>query len=435
MIKGQPVRVLLIAEQCNPESTSVPLVSWYYYRALRDRITVHLVTQIRNRAAIERSGLVHGQDFSAIDSERIARPVWRLASILRGGKGKGWTTVMALNSLSYYYFEYLLWKQFGAAIALGVYDVIHRLTPLSATVSSLIARKCAKARVPFVVGPMNGGLPWPRGFGKVQAQEREWLSSVRNLSRFMPYWRSTYNKASTVISGSRDTWRQLESIAGLRHIYMPRNGVDVEQFEFTKRPSVEDPSRPLHLLFVGRLVPYKGCDMVLEAAADLLRRGDARFTIVGDGPQRAELEAIVQRNGLAGVTFRGNVPHDELQRCFAEADLFAFPSIREFGGAVVLEAMSCGLPVVVVDYGGPGELASEECGVLIPLGSRDEIVVRLQHAIRQINADRSHLGEMGRAARQRAERQFDWSVKASELVSVYEWVLGDSSRPNLEVDY
>lgn len=425
------MRVLLISEAANPSMTSVPLVSWYYFRAIRKRLDVHLVTQIRNREPLLRAGLTEDRDFTAIDSERIARPIWRIGSILRGGKGKGWTTVMALNSLSYYYFEHRLWKQFGPAIRRGEYDIVHRLTPLSPTIPSIIARRCAKAGVPFVLGPMNGGLPWPRQFRSVQAKEREWLSSVRNLSRRMPYWRSTYTKASAVISGSRDTWRQLESVAGDRHIYMPRNGVDVSQFQFTTRPGARDSSRPLHLLFVGRLVPYKGCDMVLEAAADLLREGAARFTIVGDGPQRPELEEIVRRNNLPGVEFRGNVPHDTLQEEFANADLLAFPSIREFGGAVVLEAMACGVPTIVVDYGGPGELASDECGVLIPLGSRKAIIKGLREALMQINGDRACLAIVGEAARQRAEQAFDWSVKAAQLLKIYECALGLSSRADV----
>jgi glycosyltransferase involved in cell wall biosynthesis len=398
---------------------------------MRERIPIHLVTQVRNCDALVKRGLIEGRHFTAIDSERMARPLWRLGSILRGGQGKGWTTVMALNAFSYYYFEHLLWKKFGPAIRRGEFDIVHRLTPLSPTIPSLIAGRCGQAGVPFVLGPMNGGLPWPKQFRSVQAQEREWLSSVRHLCRFMPYWRSTYRHAAVVISGSRDARRQLEPMTGHVHISMPRNGVDVKQFQFTSRPGAENPSLPLHLLFVGRLVPYKGCDMVLEAAAPLLKIGAARFTIAGDGPQRAELQAIVERHSLPGVRFVGDVPHDQLQRYFAEADVLTFPSIREFGGAVVLEAMSCGVPVIVVDYGGPGELASDECGTLIPLGDRSEIVQALHRALNDLDADRSCLARMGEAARLRVEQMFDWPVKASQLIEIYEWALGRRTRPEI----
>src|SRR4051812_27730539 len=92
---GFPMRVLLIAESCNPEWVSVPLEGWSHAEALRRLTDAHLVTQIRNRAAIERAGLVHGRDFTAIDSEKVARPISQLARKFTGGRNKGWTMLMA----------------------------------------------------------------------------------------------------------------------------------------------------------------------------------------------------------------------------------------------------------------------------------------------------------------------------------------------------
>ena len=150
-------------------------------RALAKVTNAHLATHIRNRQGLLRAGLVEGRDFTAIDNEFIARPIWKLSDMLRGGAGKGWTTVMALSSLIYYFFELEVWRQLGSRIKAHEFDLVHRITPLSPTNQSLIAGWVARQNVPFIMGPLNGGVPWPKHFTDRQHAEREWLSHVRGL--------------------------------------------------------------------------------------------------------------------------------------------------------------------------------------------------------------------------------------------------------------
>jgi glycosyltransferase involved in cell wall biosynthesis len=415
------MRVLLIAEAANPEWVSVPLEGWSHSRAIMGKVDAHLVTQIRNEAAIRRAAL-GDSEFTAIDSENVARKAVKLASVLRGGAGKGWTAVTALEALAYPYFERLVWKRFGAEITAKKFDVVHRITPLSPTVPSPIAAKCARAGVPFVMGPLNGGVPWPRGFDGARRREKEWLSYVRGAYRLMPGYRATRRHAAAILVGSRDTWKQMPRRYWDKCVYVPENAVDPSRFTRTVEG---EGTRPLKIAFVGRLVPYKGADMLLEAAAPLIRGGAATVEIIGDGPEMPALRALVERERIGtGVSLPGWVEHARLHERLLGADVFGFPSIREFGGAVVLEAMAVGLVPIVVGYGGPAELVTDDTGVRVPVGSREAIVRGFRAALEGLVKRPESIRPMGVRARQRVLRHFTWEAKASQVVEVYRYVLG-----------
>jgi glycosyltransferase involved in cell wall biosynthesis len=411
------LRVLLIAEAANPEWTSVPLVGWSHAMALRELVDGYIVTQIRNREAFLRAGLVEGRDFTAIDSERLAKPMWKLASALRGGNEAGWTTLQALAPISYYYFERLVWKCLGERIRSRGFDLVHRLTPLSPTTPSILAKKCARAGVPFVIGPLNGGVPWPQWFSQERLVEKEWLAPLRSAYKLLPGYGSTLRHSAAIIAGSKYTMAQLPSRYAQKMFYIPENGIDPTRFSPTTR---RDPGLPLRLLFVGRLVPYKGIDMAIEAAEPLIAAGQAQLTIVGEGPQRPVLEQLAARSARPdAIRFAGAVKHEKVKKYFAEADVFVFPSIREFGGGVVLEAMATGATAIVVDYGGPGELISDQTGFRIPVGSRTEIVGRLREILARLPLNLSILTQKADQGRKEVLENFTWEKKARQVAQIY----------------
>lgn len=414
----KPIRALLIAEAVNLEWSSVFLIGWSLSTAIAREIDAHIVTQIRNRDAFVRAGLKEGVDFTAIDSEAIERPFWKLAGWLRGGQGVGWTTQTALSSLSYPYFEYLVWKRFGARIAKGEFDVVHRITPLTPTAPSSLSRRCAKAGVPFVLGPLNGGVPWPEGFDRERRQEKEWLSYVRAAYRMLPGIRQTYRYAAKVLVGSRFTQGDLPVAYRDKYIYMPENGIDPGRF-WQKAKKLE--SGPLRAAFVGRLVPYKGPDMLLESALELLQSGSLTIDIVGDGPLMPELREFVQKHNLARrVTLHGWVANEQVQDILSQCQVLAFPSIREFGGGVVLEAMALGVVPIVVDYAGPGELVTGETGLKIPVGTREDIIVGFREVLARLAKDRSELAVLAQNGCDLVQSRFIWPAKARSIREIYE---------------
>lgn len=423
--KDRRLRVLVIAEAANPEWVSVPLVGWSLATALRNVCDVHIVTQVRNREAFLRAGLVEGQDFTAINSEAIARPIYKLADILRMGEGKGWTMVTALTSkLSYPYFEKMVWKQFGKDIKDGAYDIVHRVTPLTPTANSSVAPKCADAGVPFVVGPLNGGVPWPAGFDGERRRKKEWLSYVRSAYKLSGARRRMLNAASAIVAGSRYTASEIPVGHRDKVALVPENAIDPKRFDLSSAIAARGQTLPLRGCFLGRLVPYKGADMLIEAAEPFLRDGSLVLDIVGNGPMEAGLMAQVKDLGLdQAVTFHGWVEHERVEGILSSADMLTFPSVREFGGGVVLEAMALGVVPVICDYAGPSELVDASTGYKVSMGDRDTVIANFRATLAEIISDPTILEEKSNAARQKVASTYTWAKKAEQIKEIYDWVL------------
>lgn len=146
---------------------------------------------------------------------------------------------------------------------------------------------------------------------------------------------------------------------GARSVEVIYNRVDLEQFGGTRRGPVGSPRR---ILSVGRLVPQKDHACLLTAIAGL----DVDLTIIGNGPLGPSLKALAAQLGVAErVRFIPTVPHREIQRYYAEADLFAIASRYEGFCIPVLEAMAAGLPVVASDLPPIREILSGS-GTLVP---------------------------------------------------------------------
>src|SRR5205085_7085741 len=109
-------------------------------------------------------------------------------------------------------------------------------------------------------------------------------------------------------------------------------------------------------VYVGRLVDWKRVDLLIHACAKLSGRLNFNLDVVGDGPLRAALEEQVRHSSLTGhVRFHGRLPQATAADTLRKADALVLPSMRECGGAVVLEAMASGVPVIAANWGGPAD--------------------------------------------------------------------------------
>ena len=433
---AKPIRVLVISEAANPKLTSASLVGWSCAMALREVCDAHIVTELRNRDAFVENGLVEGTDFTAINARASQGTAWWMAKILRGGRlDVGWTMHSAAAILSYPFFERALWKQFKGALKRGEYDLVHRVTPLSPMTSSWLAKKLKQIGVPFILGPLNGGVPWPEPFKHLQIAEGERLGKLRGLAKWLPGYQATRQNSSVIIAGARSILKELKEVYHPKTVFIPENAIDVRKFPPTAKAMSND--GVLRIAFVGRLVPLKGVDMLIEAAAPLAREGRVQVDIIGDGPERTRLADMIKAESLENhVKLEGWVPHAELAKRLQLSDVFAFPSVREFGGGAVLEAMALGLVPVVLDHGGPVELVPKECGYSLAMEDRSLIVAKMRDLFASLIEDRSPLVAMSRNSQAHVRQHFTWEAKARQLLEVYEWALGRrTTKPSWGVPF
>ncbi len=420
------LRILVLAPFCNPESISMPYVAYSHAAALAQLHDVALVVGSPVENAVRRAKA----PFRTIEVVRMPWLERIFARSFRRILKNNFDTQM-LTVLSYPFslaFEWNAWRQLRRRIFAGEFDVVLRILPITAVLPSPFAYFLRKGPIPFVIGPLNGGLPWPPGFSQVENQ-KEWISNLRNLYRYMPFSRSTYRNAAAIMAASSQTWAEFAKYRG-KLFFVPENGVS--RSLCSNGPRSLEPGAKLELIFVGGLVPCKGCDLALRAAASVLRSNLARISILGDGPERSRLEQLVISLGIEkDVSFCGWVSREEVLRRLRSADVFVFPSVRDFGAGVVFEALACGAVPVVVDFGGPGDIVYPEVGFKVPLTNESDVVAQMERILDELAHDRKLLEQLRQQGMSYARERLTWEAKAQDTTRVLNWVLQRGPKPEL----
>jgi glycosyltransferase involved in cell wall biosynthesis len=175
------------------------------------------------------------------------------------------------------------------------------------------------------------------------------------------------------------------------------------------------------VIAVGRLIYYKGFEYLIRA----MKKVRGKLLIIGDGPLRGPLESEARALGIANqVTFLGEIQNTDIPPYYHASDVFALPSIArsEAFGIVQIEAMACGKPVVntLLDSGVPFVSINGETGLSVPPRDADA----LAGALSTLLDDPDRRAALGRAARARAEREFDISIMGRRIRDLYTGILG-----------
>jgi glycosyltransferase involved in cell wall biosynthesis len=174
------------------------------------------------------------------------------------------------------------------------------------------------------------------------------------------------------------------------------------------------------IVTVGRLAREKSMDLTIQATAEVLRsRPNAELWIVGDGPDREDIEAVAKAQNLGSrIHFTGRVDREEVDLYYAVADVFAFASTTETQGLVVVEAMAYGLPAIVVKGGGAGLAVKNAVNGFLIEGRADAMTV----AIEKVLSNELLRAELAEGARETAE-EYSLETMVGNILDIYRGVL------------
>ena len=311
------------------------------------------------------------------------------------------------------------------ALASGeVFDVAHQPVPVGLRYPTPLAT----LGIPYVLGPVGGGLASPPGFE--HGDTAPWYVALRRTDR----WRLTHDPML------RRGFANAGCVLGIApYVAQALSGVPLRRLELMSETALEslpDPvdrsartAGPVRLLFVGRLVRTKGARDAVAAMAHLADL-DVELEVIGDGFDREECERTARELGVAHrVSFRGQLPHAQVEAAYRQADIFLFPSYREPGGNVAFEAMGHQLPLIVSDRGGPASAVDEHCGIRVHASNPTQYAEELARAVRLLVNDAPLRLSMGRAARSRVHDIGLWDAKATVMLGMYDEVRTSHGGP------
>jgi glycosyltransferase involved in cell wall biosynthesis len=420
-------RVLVVSHYASEHAGgagSIPLR--VFGRLLAHGVDARLLTHVSSRAELR--ALLPDPEFERIifaSGLRGLAPIFTLGERLPAGlRTVAWAITQLERQVAMLPAARRLVRELGI-------DVVHQ--PIS--VSPVIPSPLTRLGVPVVMGPLNGGMELPPAF-----RDRE--SSLGTLIRAArPAAATVLNQAirgrllADVVLVANDRTRSLlPRSVRKRAIKMSDIGVLLGDWPVPDGPragpDVTAASAVTRFLFAGRLVGWKGADLLLEAFALVRNKVPARLEIVGDGPEQARLASQARQLGCAAdVCMTGWLDPQDCARRMRSCDVYVSSSLQESGGVAVLEAMACARPVIATAWGGHLSTVDETVGMLVGVSSRPALVRGLADAMIRLADDPGLRSRLGAAGRRRVQARYDWDVLVRDTMRVYDDACARAGRP------
>jgi glycosyltransferase involved in cell wall biosynthesis len=404
---------------CEPGRGSEQEVGWRWAVEMSRWFDVTVLTQTRNRIGIERELAKGISDGHCLQFEYFQFPdiIYKLKS--------------RFDPLTWPY--YFFWQIAIARVAARMHSdrpfaLAHHVT----FVSFRIPVWLKALGIPVVFGPVGGAEKAPfnllkRGFGPLIWSKEVIRNAATSICAQIIKWLPPIHSKQGICLAATPGMSEIFSNAGFPNEIFPAIGMDSSP---TDKRDDGASTNGIRFLFVGRFHPLKGVHLLLEAfaRADI---SNASLTLIGGGADETILRKLADKLGIADkLIWKGKLPRTELPANYRQHHLLVAPSLYESGGLTVLEAMSEGLPSIVLDVGGHSVSVIEECGMKIsPIGSVDDVIDRLRQAMKFYASHPNRISQQGLAASKRLKSEYSWGYKALRMKGIYDRLISHVSSP------
>ena len=409
------MKILVSAYACNPTGSlqlhpGEDLTGWRLMEQLARFHDLWVITHSYNEAGIS----------EALGAKLLSNTRFHFVELPRAMK---WLYRIEFGQRIYYY----LWQIKAWRVARKLhrevhFDAAHHLTFGNDWIPSFIG---AFIPIPFIWGPVGGGQRTPKALLKEYSLYGRFAESARNcaqgVGRKMRVRKRCLKKARAVLVCNRETQARMPQKFRDKVLYFPVNGVAAEDF-VDEGPGPRRNGERFKVITAGRLHRLKGFSLAVEAFGVFAEKHSAsEMVIIGEGPEEVRIRGLISRLGLEDkIRILPWLPRHEVLAKMRASDVFLFPSFRDGGGAVVVEAMGSGIPVVVLDSGGPGAHVEEAWGIKVTPGSPGAVVRGMAAALERFHEDRALRRSMGEAGRKRTLEFYAWDRLGDRMRDIYE---------------
>lgn len=416
------LRILVSAYGCEPEKGSEQGVGWHWVLEMARSHQLWVLTRTNNRSAIEAA-------LPPQFVERITFIYYDLPS--------RWRRLKRREKGLYVYYAFWQWGAYRLARGLAEriqFDYCQHLTFGSMWMPTFFY----KLPIPFIWGPIGGGecvpfcgvstLPWR---GRIAEYGRRLLIRLAFLN---PLFFPPARAARAIITRTEDSRAVFPSKMQSRIWTILETGIGEAQLKAYHAPRAHATVDHVRLIYTGRLVAVKNVSMAINAFAAACEEWPAmQFDIVGDGPLRRDLGALVRKLGVGDrVIFHGAVSHDMVLRTLEASDIFLFPSLKEGGSWSLMEAMAAGLPVICLDTTGMHLITDEASAIRVSPNTVREMTRQMTAAIVRLARSPEERRVMGAHAQHRLQDEFQWGRKGEFMTKLLKGLGRDNAAGTAE---